>query len=341
MQFTPARWTFFLCCLCYFGAAQTASSPLLNYRISVESGWTSAHLSSLDNDISPTVRLNGKFSIRKKSRAFAWQLNGQFRPELFLSGDVPTHLKYGVAGTIQRSFRKWQWVVSASADARRLSIGFQTFTLQKWSAETQLIWQLNPRTQLKFGSGADLLNAKNILENRMTAGRFFVMWQRQFSRAFRGQLGLTGDPFVIKESFSGDSNAGYRMGAVVSITRQKTWIWQMRYHGILHHSEFTQSPSSEHWLHLLTGRIFANNWSVLFLADYRFRKFTFVENAPLNLLYSPYDDDRKVYLKIEKDFSNTSQLFFLFGYQSEDLFNLQSRYYGWRGLIGVEFGKSR
>ncbi|MDP2208880.1 MAG: hypothetical protein Q8K98_08910 [Bacteroidota bacterium] len=148
--------------------------------------------------------------------------------------------------------------------------------------------------------------------------------------------GLTRTNYILQKN----KNSGWRLGPKVNLSYIRDFIFNFEYRFLLHGSQLTAFPSFEHWLRIVTGKIFGERWSVFLLADYYTRKFktkdlTLTEN---NLLYTPMNLENRIYLKLGYEINQSTEIFFKSGYFNESLYKNNLSIKGWSWMIGVEVG---
>ncbi len=154
--------------------------------------------------------------------------------------------------------------------------------------------------------------------------------------------GIYSERFFLKNKFQieNSNNRGWRIGPHVSFDYLKSFLVNFDYRFLFHISEVTQSPSYEYWIRLVAGKLITENWSVFVLTDYYFRKYTIENNLknPYLFLYTPINEDNRIYLKIAYNLSDIIETYFKVGYFRENLYNNYS-FAGWNILAGFEFEK--
>ena len=163
-------------------------------------------------------------------------------------------------------------------------------------------------------------------------------------QAFNGAkvvYGIYTERFFLDDQYKTENinNKGWRIGPHISFDYLKTFLLNFDYRFLFHISEFTKSPSYEHWIRLVAGKLLMENWSVFVLTDYYFRKYTISKNLddPYISLYTPINQDNRIYLKVAYSFSDILEIYFKTGYFRENLYN-NYFFAGWNILIGFEIG---
>ncbi len=138
-------------------------------------------------------------------------------------------------------------------------------------------------------------------------------------------------------NFENINNNGWRIGPQLKFDYLKTFLINFDYKFLFHISEVTQSPSYEHRVRLVAGKLLSENWSVFILTDYYFRRYTIKENLinPYISLYTPINEDNRIYFKIGYSISDNFETYFKTGYFRENLYNNNS-FAGWNVLLGFQ-----
>ncbi len=156
--------------------------------------------------------------------------------------------------------------------------------------------------------------------------------------------GLYGERFTVTGSRPGPlinpqmKNNGWRYGPEVSFNYLGSGIINLDYRFLFHHSEFTNSPSMEHWIRLIAGKILTNHLSAFLLVDYFIRNFNYSENAEIYsyLLYTSMNLDNRIYAKLGYEINNNVEVYIRSGYFRENLYGNKYTFNGWNALIGID-----
>ena len=137
---------------------------------------------------------------------------------------------------------------------------------------------------------------------------------------------------------SGEENKGWRFGPEISFNYLGDEIVNFDYRFLFHNSEFTNSPSIEHWFRLVAGKLITSRFSVFVLIDYYIRNFKYKINADKYsyLLYTTMNFDNRIFLKFGYEFNDNVELYIRSGYFKENLYSSKYNFDGWNALIGVE-----
>jgi hypothetical protein len=151
--------------------------------------------------------------------------------------------------------------------------------------------------------------------------------------------GIYTEHFVLSNSFEDMKNEGWRIGPHINFNYLKSFLINFDYRFLFHLSEITKSPSYEHWIRFVAGKLLTEKWSVFFMTDYYFRKYTIGKNLnnPYISLYTPINEDNRIYLKLAYSLLDFLEAYVKTGYFRENLYNNYS-FDGWNFLVGLEIG---
>ena len=335
----PARQVLFTITFVAFAwtaiCAQGNKGVQLRYLLNAEAGWSIARFSGNKAAVSPLLRFQGKLGVQQKKTRHFWQFSAQLRPEYYLDAAIPSLNRLTFSGSYRRNYSRWRWQVAADADRRRLSFSPGPLRIASQSIGVDILWQHRPKTQFLVRLAYLDYHNQGLIENSLIGAQLTVGWQRLYGRTNRFLLNIMAEPFSIGQPGMAAKNAGWRWGAGASFNHQQRWVLRGSYRWTWHTSDLTKSPSMEHLLSCLAGRIFLQHWTFLLLADYHFRNFTIVPHAAPMLLYTTMDENRRIFVKLERDLTAGRQLYALFGYQREEFLGSLRPLAGWRFMLGL------
>ncbi len=313
----------------------------LSYRLGAEGGWSRSSFSSLLTRTSPVVRLNGRVKYGGKSRRNSWFLQARFRPDIFLTDDLPTFSRFSLQGSFLQKFRATRWRFTAAHERQQISAFNSDILIRISQIGSQASWSFHRSNALQFSLDFIRRTVNDPLDSRLNAVLTRLALQRAFSSSTTFSAGLYLEKFDIQRhsaAFS-ERNDGWRYGPEISLAYKRRIVLSGNYRFLRHQSEVTTAPSHEQWLRLLFGKILSPRWSLFFLTDYFFRNYSISGNAPAALVFAPLDTENRIFLKIERDFSASITAFFRIGFLSENFIATEQSLSSWRGTVGVAINK--
>ncbi len=309
-----------------------------SYRLAGEGGWTRFTFTRLPARTSPLLRFDARLRHRHASPGTLWFVEGLFRPEIFLTEDIPTFTRLSLQGGLLRRHRTFQWRVGLAAERQDFSYFTERLGVYLGQGSGELLWQYRPAGALGLQTDFFFRKLNNRLETRLTAVVMNPTWRRAFSASTRLTVGVRWEKFRFRQLplTAPHENSGWRFGPEVAVSYQKRVAVSGNYRFLWHHSDITRSPSYEHWVRLLLGKILSQSWSAFFLVDYFFRNYHFPQAPPPGLVYAPLNTENRVYLKLERELSGHADLFVRMGYFSEGIIDRDETLSGWRATVGVE-----
>ena len=287
-----------------------------------------------------TVRLDGEIAYKYKYANNIFALKLRSRPEIYGLNNNLKILKLRAVGNYYSGNGTVNWGFSLigqknNYSGRNVNLNFQDFIFL-FESLTKIDNNISLRSNLGYGYQrvSDDINQKM---NLVFLDAEII--QRAFNNAKLG-YGIYSERFFLNNIYKVEDtdNKGWRLGPHLSFDYLKSFIVNFDYRYLFHISNVTQSPSFEHWIRLVAGKLIAENWSVFVLTDYYFRKYTIKKylESPYLYLYTPINEDNRIYLKLAYSISEIVETYIKVGYFRENLFNNYS-FAGWNFLIGFEF----
>ena len=316
----------------------------LSARLNLEGGYyrsTSAGFAeSGQNDA--TVRIDGEagYNYKDDSRLFSFKLRA--RPEVYGLHDNLKILKLKASGNYYFTRDNFTYGFNLTGQrnnysGRDVDLTFHDFI---FAFESLLAMGNNFSASANLGYGY-----QNVSENINQKMDLLFFDAEILSDVFdnaRFGSGIYSERFVLTGTYKtgGVNNKGWRIGPHISLNYLKAFLVNFDYRFLFHISEITKSPSYEHWIRFVAGKLLSENWSVFILTDYYFRKYTIskVLDNPYISLYTPINEDNRIYLKIAYSLSDIFEIYIKTGYFRENLFNNYS-FSGWNFLAGIEIEK--
>ncbi len=134
------------------------------------------------------------------------------------------------------------------------------------------------------------------------------------------------------------TNNGWRFGPEISLNYLGGEVINLEYRFLFHNSKYTDSPSIEHWIRLIAGKLITSRFSAFVLIDYYIRNFKYGPNAEnySYLLYTTMNFDNRIFLKLSYEINNNVELYVRSGYFKENLYSNKYNFDGWNALIGID-----
>lgn len=154
--------------------------------------------------------------------------------------------------------------------------------------------------------------------------------------------GLYTERFVVENEYNNYgvqklSNKGWRAGPLINIKYLRDFIISSSYRVMMHFSESVHSPSYEHQIMLLAGKVLFEKYSIFLLADFYIRDFKLKNgNSANELVYSPVNQQNKYFLKLAYELTEHSDFFLRTGYSKENVDYITNSIAGWSFTAGVE-----
>jgi hypothetical protein len=155
--------------------------------------------------------------------------------------------------------------------------------------------------------------------------------------------GFYSERFFIKNEINQNpvsiyKNDGYRYGPQIGLNYIRDFIFNIDYRFLFHRSDFTTNFSYEHWIRLVAGKIFFNDWSAFLLVDYNSfilrRTANYIEG--ITPLYTPLNLENRIYLKIAYELSNVFEVYTKGGFFKDNLYEDKFSLEGWNAVVGIE-----
>jgi hypothetical protein len=335
-----SKYLFFICLLVY---SQNIYAQL-SFRLNLEGGYyrSTSQNPAVSAQKDATARFDGEAAYRYKNDNNIFSLKLRARPEIYGLNNNLKILKLRAAGNYYSGNGNVNWGFNIigqknNYSGRNVNLNFQDFIFL-FESLTKIDNDFSLRSNLGYGfqKVSDDINQKM---NLVFLDAEVI--QQAFRNAKLG-YGIYSERFFLNNVYKVEDtdNKGWRLGPHISFDYLKSFIVNFDYRYLFHISDVTQSPSYEHWIRLVAGKLIDENWSVFVLTDYYFRKYTikkYLEN-PYLYLYTPINEDNRIFLKLAYSISEITEIYFKAGYFRENLFNNYS-FAGWNFLVGFEFEK--
>jgi len=314
--------------------SNTAAANHLTIQLGTEGGYYNSE--TLGNRL--LTRLIGRLNFTNTFDKNFIILKGRVAPELYGLSFAASTIK--LAGQMNFGQRR------------------QSFTWQMRLSTRNYYYQSDQYSDVSFNVfqvGGDLTKA---VDRKLTLGTAIDYFYRDSSRQPRNQLdSYSMSPFVtyqigssnylsfeinieqfkIKKSYSQDGlthNSGWRIGPKLSFKRRSSHIFNFSYQLIRHASDIITNDHWENRIDVLWGKILTKKWSVFFYLNYQIRP-DLDENVPIELTYTPVNNENWIHLKAGYDISRKTELYAKFGYTKDELIYNNQDLSGWQFLFGL------
>lgn len=315
----------------------------LSYKISGEGGGARTAFDLFTPQRFALGRFFGQLRYQEKNRSYDWMLQGNFRPELYLSTTTTAILTLNLKMQFLKKGRHFHWQFFFENKQQYLRLSENNFGIDVIQIGGQGIWPLRPGNILTLTTGYHARDFSGSFDNQIDALNAVLQWRKSIKGATRLLTGFYGETFDISsitnltQFGSRDNNQGFRFGPEIGLMHKRNYVFNGIYRFLLHRSDITDSDAHEHHIRLLAGKLISRDWSLFFLLDYYIRDLSLENQENINLLYTPIDTENRFYIKLERELDTRSTLFFRIDYLNEDLARQGVNYSGWQGTIGLSF----
>jgi hypothetical protein len=320
MKLNSALFIAFLVC-----HSSTIKASHFDWKIQGEAGYYRASNSSVFNTNDLITRFEGLLTYKKQYHKHSWFLEFRTASELYGIENATTALKFSGKGQFQQRFSKLS--VNFFLHGRKyfynnnlLGLTFNIFQISGNS-----YWFFHKRRFLFFSFNYFYRDLENNTDNSLDAIVFTGKLYHSFLPFGKISAGIYLENFQVgSASFLGipeiiTKNVGWRFGPEIGLDYSQKVVININYRVLWHRSDLISNTSWEQWIRLLFGKLISRKWSIFFLVDYYFRDFPQPEGENLNLLYSPIENENRIYLKLEHDLQKRWSVFLKIGYIKDNL----------------------
>jgi hypothetical protein len=313
--------------------------PQLSLRLNLEGGYYNSSSTNFENQKDLTGRADGEINYQLKGEDQAASIKIRARPELYGLRNNLKILKLVANGNYYSTGKNLSWGFSLTGQRNTYNGENINFNYKNANILFESLFKINKDFSMLTNLGYGYQKVSNNLDQGMDIFLINIeALQRLFNNTKLG-YGIYLERFLLSGKYllSDISNKGWQAGPQLTLDYLKSFIINFDYRFLFHFSEITKSPSYEHWIRLVAGKLISEDWSVFFLADYYFRKYTITKQLsnPYIYLYAPTNEDNRIYLKFAYGISDISEIYIKTGYFKENLFNNYS-FAGWNVLLGFE-----
>lgn len=333
---------FFL--LSFISILDVAASAQVDWNIYTEGGvfHSTNNLSSKSSDM--LFRVDGNLRYLYTESDYSASVKLRLRPELYGLNNNFNSIKFKASGDYYKKEDIITWGVKLIGQKNFYQNKITDFNYSIFAFSLSADWLQFENNPISIQLGYAYQTASENIEQNLD----LIFWDMKFfnSSFLHSNLvyGFYAEKFSIENKYLtvfnrlGCKNKGWRFGPQISFAYQNQAIFHIEYRFLIHSSGVTKYPSYEHWVRLVAGKLFLDDWSIFLLADYYNRHFTLRDNnlSESNLIYNPLDIENRINLKIAYEIKNGFELYFKSGYFKENFFDQQFNFDGWNILVGFE-----
>lgn len=313
----------------------------IDWRVSAETGFYNSYGDAVIKKSGLITRFDSflKYKYEQGKREASVQF--RFHPELFGTISPVKSAKLKADGAYYQNEGNLTWGMNVTGQRNFLNANTVNFTYNIFAAAVNFAWS-------DIGLNASTGYAYQIIKERDRYGLELLFLDlkllQQFNSFIKYGAGFYVERFfasneIILDEKNENNNNGWRTGPQISFIYLKDFILNVDYRILFHESEFTRYLSYEHWIRIVTGKIFFRDLSAFLLADYNFYRYVkssdYVE--AVTPLYTPLNSENKVYLKIAYELSDNVEVYTKTGYFKENLYEDRFSFEGWNFTFGIEF----
>ena len=137
------------------------------------------------------------------------------------------------------------------------------------------------------------------------------------------------------------NNSGWRIGPEIGYTYQRKIIFKIDYHFYNIQSDLPEDLNAENSLRILFGKIINKQWSVFVLLDTYLRNTPVADSLSYSAIYTPLNNERNIYSKIDYKIDKQRNLFFKLEYAKDELFLQNLSFTSRQVTMGMEWRRWR
>jgi len=328
--------------LCTFYIILTAAVfPQISWKFNAEAGYfkTSGEDLVFQDDL--VTRLNGQLKFDFSNSPHEGSLLINVHPEYLGTRNKSALLKINFNGNYYYYSENFNWGLNFSVIKNNyfgdlLNVKYDIFTFQP-SLTTTILGR--PLSTIVGYTSQKIDYAGSITYDLIFSQSEYLLIN---SRYLASGIGVYAEKFIVENEydfypFGNQKNEGWRVGPMVNIKYLKNFLLSSSYRVLLHSSDAVESPSYEHQVTFIAGKLFLEHYSVFILADFYFRDFKLVTGKAGNeLIYSPVNQENKYSFKFAYELNKNTELFFRSGYSKENVDYITSNIAGWSFTLGFE-----
>ncbi|MEW6702239.1 MAG: hypothetical protein AB1298_05925 [Bacteroidota bacterium] len=313
-------------------------------RGNLESGFYRSIENFLSNENDLLFALEGKLGYKFKEENTEASFELKTRQEWFGLNKELFSFKFRGSGDLVRREENFDWGIGITRHLNRISgrsidIDYDIFSIQ---GNATFYWFENAPVSVVLGYAYQNI-ASSIQQNHdivFLEGKVHDV----FSSFFKTGYGLYIEKFLIEgETIVNynkrkESNGGVRIGPKLEIHYLKDFVVNGQYRFLFHFSDKAKPISYEHWVRLVAGKFLFSGFSTFLLIDYFWRNIKAGNDSKtINILYSPFNLENNISLKIGYELTGSLELYLKSGYFRNNLVYNNYTFAGWNFLFGIEF----
>lgn len=315
----------------------------INFRGNLESGFYKSKGDFLSNERDLLFALEGKigYKFHKENTDASFDL--KTRPEWFGLNKKLFSFKFRGSGDFLQREENFDWGVGVTRHLNRISgssldVDYDIFSIQ---GNATFYWFDSAPISTVIGYAYQNVGSTIRQDHDIVFAEAKI--HHIYNSYFRTGYGLYLEKFTIEgetienNTKRNESNTGLRLGPEVDIYYLKDFVVNGQYRLLFHFSDFSKSASYEHWVRLVAGKLIFPGFSAFLLVDYYWRKIKdSTDSGLINILYSPFNIENNISLKVGYELSDNYELYLKGGYFRNDLVYNNYAFEGWNFLIGIE-----
>ncbi|MEW6194942.1 MAG: hypothetical protein AB1521_07300 [Bacteroidota bacterium] len=287
--------------------------------------------------------LEGKFGYKYEMENTELVADLKLRPEFYTLKNELSTLTFRANGDFQRREENFDWGLNIKRQYNKISgrdfdLNYDIFSLQ---GNTVFYWIENIPIAFLLGyayqtidPGTDQNHDIIYFEGKANSfwGSYFRIGYGIYIEKFTIEGEVTDNFIRAKEKIT-----GYRVGPEIELYYLKDFVINGQYRLLQHISDRTEYPSFEHSVRLVAGKLIESGFSIFLLVDYCLRDIKRKEvDEQISILYSPFNLENQISLKIGYDLSDTIELYIKGSYFRNDLVYKDYLFEGGNLLFGIE-----
>lgn len=328
----PVAILFLWFLLMFYPADAPASEPF-SWHLGSEGGFYISDM--LGNRL--LTRLIGRLQYTNTFDHNFITLNARLAPELYGFSFSASTLKLSGQMNFGQRLPDFTWQT-------RLSARHYSYQSDQYNDVSFTVFQMGAdltrpiSAKLILGTALDYFYRDNSRRprNQLDSYAFSPFAGYRFNRANYLTLELTMERFHIMRSFAAEgltANSGWRIGPKLGFNHRSGYLLSLTWQFIHHSADAILSDHWENRLDLLWGRMLGGKGSLFFYLNYQFRPRA-EENVPVELTYTPVNNENWIHIKAGYDVSRTTELYARFGYTRDELVYKKQDLSGWQFLLG-------
>ncbi len=322
----------------------TNTSAQINIQANTESGFYKSVGDFLVDQNDIMLALEGKLGYRYKKDATEFSADIKIRPEFYsLKRELSTFV-IRASSDFVRHEEDFDWGLNIKRQFNNVSgtefkLNYDIFSLQ---GNAQVYWFDNFPISFLLGYAYQSVNSDNdqnhdIIFFEGKANSFLDSYLRAGYGFYLEKFTIQGD--TISNFVKTKENIpGFRIGPELEIDYLKDFVINGQYRLLLHISDKVNSPSFEHSIRLIAGKLMTNGLSIFLLVDYCLRDIKRKDdNEQIEILYSPFNLENQISLKIGYDLSEQIELYIKGTYFHNDLVYKDYMFEGGNILFGIGY----